>query len=125
MNFMKDYVAEFCSFDILFTQLFEIENILAKITYELFEAQILAEGPIEEPELGYVYFKKNTNQKEFFRALEKHLVPSKILHKFITNVSKSDAPEHMKNMFINHLKWYLEVRDWLYRAYLFISEYAN
>lgn len=47
INFLKDFVVEFCRPDIEFAQLFGTENVLVKITYELPEAQILAEGPIE------------------------------------------------------------------------------
>ena len=49
INFLKDHVAEFYRFEIAFSHLFGTENVLTKITYELSEAQILAEGPIEEP----------------------------------------------------------------------------
>lgn len=99
-NFFKDYEVEFCISDIEFEHMFGTEIILAKITYELPEAQILAEGSIEETKFGYIYLKKKINQKEFFRALDKHLVPSKILQKFNANTTKSDAAEHMKNKFI-------------------------
>ncbi|CAI9279506.1 unnamed protein product [Lactuca saligna] len=71
--------SEFCRPDIEFAHLFRTENILAKITYEMPEAQIWAEGPIKEPKFGYVYLKKKTNQKEFFKVLDKRLVPSMIL----------------------------------------------
>ena len=125
MNLLKDYVAEFCGSDIEFTHLIKTVNLLAKITYELPESQILAEGPIKEPDLGYVCLKKMTNRKEFFRVLDKHLVPSNILQNFIANAAKSDAPDPVKKKFVYHLKWYLEVRSWLHNAYLFISEDAN
>lgn len=108
MNFIKNYVAEFCQCDFNFTHVFGTEKILAKINYELPEAQVLVKRPIEEPNLGYVYLKKKTNKRDFFRVLEKHLVPSKILYKIIANATKSNAQEHVKNKFHNHLKWYLE-----------------
>lgn len=63
INFLKDYATEFHMSDIEFSHLFSTENVLAKITYELHEAQILAEIPIEEPGLGYVYLEKKTNGK--------------------------------------------------------------
>ena len=104
INLLKDYVVEFCRFDIELTHLFGTQKVLVKITCELPEAQILAAGPIEEPELGYVYLKKKTNIKYFLRVFDKNLIPSSILQKLITNVAKGDAPEHVKNKFINHLK---------------------
>lgn len=41
--------SEFCRSDIEFAHLFRTRNILAKISYEMSEAQILVEGPIKEP----------------------------------------------------------------------------
>lgn len=81
MNFLKDYIVEFSISYIEFAHLFGTESILESITTELLEAQILVEGPIEEPLLDYVYLKKKTNQKELLRFLDKHLVPTKILQK--------------------------------------------
>lgn len=46
-----------------FAHIFKTEIFLAKITNELPEAQILVEGPTEEPGLGYLYLKKKTNKK--------------------------------------------------------------
>ena len=83
--------------------MFGTEKVLAKISCELPEAQFLAEGPIEELKLGYIYLIKKTNKKEFFQVLDKNLVASSILQKFITNAAKSDAPENVKNKCINHL----------------------
>lgn len=81
---------------------------------------MLAEGPFKELELGYVYLKKMTDQKEFFRALDKHLVPAKILQNFISNTAKSDSSEHVKKKFIEYLRWYLKVRIWIYSVHLFM-----
>lgn len=61
-------------------------KIFTKITTKHPKAQILAEGPIVEPTLGYIYLTKKTNQKEFFQILDKHLVPSKILQNFISDI---------------------------------------
>lgn len=87
--------------------------------------EILAEGQIDEPMLGYVYMQRKTNKKDFFEVLDKHLVPSKALQKFIKNVAKLDAPENVKTKLISQVQWYLEVQDWLYRVYVFIKEEAN
>ena len=77
--FLKDYIAKFFRSDVEVDHIFGTENQLAKITTELPKALILTEGPIEEPELDYIYLKKKLNQKEFFRVMDKHLVPTKIL----------------------------------------------
>ena len=69
MNYLKDYVAEFCRCNFELAHLFGTEKFLAKIDYKLLEAEILAEGPINEPMLGYIYLQKKTNKKEFFRVL--------------------------------------------------------
>ena len=74
---------------------------------------------------GYVYLQKKTNKKDFFRVLDKHLVPSRFLQKFISNAAKSEAPEHVKTNFMSQLQWYLEVQNWLYRAHVFIQEEVN
>ena len=66
INLLKDYVSKFYRSDIEFAHVFRIENMLAKISCELLEAQILSEGPIEEPELGYIYMRKKTNRKDFY-----------------------------------------------------------
>ena len=97
--YLKDYVAEFCRCEFELDHLFEIEQFLAKIDYKMPEAEILVEGPIYEPVLGYVYLQK----KDFFHFLDKHLVPSKALKKFIKNAAKSDALEHVKSKFISQL----------------------
>lgn len=118
-------MAEFFRCDFELAHLFGTKKFLAKIDYKPPEAKILAEGPIDEPMLGYVYLENKTNKKDFFRFLDKHLVPSKALQKVITNASKSDSPEHVKNQFINQLQWYIEVRNWIYRAYVFNNEESN
>lgn len=125
MNFLKDYVVEFYRCDFELSALFETEKLLAKIDYKLSEAEILAEGPIDKHVLGYVYLQKNNNKKDNFRIIDKHLVPTNIIQKFITNAAKSKALEHIKHKFISKLQWYMEVRNWLYRAYLFINEKSN
>lgn len=103
----------------------ELKNFLAKIDYKLSIEESLAEGLTDEPVLGYGYMQKKNNKKDFFWVLEKHLVPTRILQKFIANATKSDAPEHVKRKFINQLQWYLDIWNWLYRAYVFINEVAN
>lgn len=79
MNYLKDYVVGFCRCDYKLAHLFRTEKFLAKLDYKLPEVELLAEGPINESVLGYVYFQKKTKTKDFFRVLDKHLVPSKIL----------------------------------------------
>lgn len=102
-----------------------IKNLLAKINTNLLVEQILAEGSIEEPELRFIYLKKARNQKEFFRVLDKHLVPTKILQKFISSATKSESLEHIKMKFIEHLQLYIKVRSWLQSAYLVVFEKAK
>lgn len=105
--------------------LFGTEKYLAKIDFVLPEAELLAEGPIDEPVLGFVHKQQKWNKKDFFRVLDKHLVPTKVLQKFISCVSKSKAPEHVKAKFMSQLQWYIEVREWLLRANTFLKEEAN
>ena len=111
MNFLKDYVVEFCRSYFELVRLFGTKKLLGKIDYKLLEAKILLEGHVEEPELGYVYLQRKTNKKYFFRVLDINLVPSKIIQKFIANAAMSDAPKHVKNKFINRNQRYLEVRN--------------
>ena len=125
LSFLKDYVVELCRCDFELAHLFGTKKFLAKIYFKLLEEEILDEGPIDESVLGFIYMQKKTNYKDFLRVLDKHLVPSKALWMFINHAAKSDAPEHVKNKFIIQLKWYLEVRDWLYMSYVFIKEEAN
>ena len=96
ISFLKDYISKYCRADVEFAHLFRTENLLARNSTELPEAQILTKGPIKEPEFGFVYLKKKINQKEFSRVLDKQLVPTKILQKIITNVAKSESSEHIK-----------------------------
>lgn len=63
MNYLKDYVAEFYRCDFQLAYLFKTKTFLAMINYKLPEADILAEGAINEPVLGYVYFKKEYKEK--------------------------------------------------------------
>lgn len=111
ISFPKYYIAEFCRSDIEFAHFFRMENILAKITTKLLKAQILAEGPIKQPELDYFYLKKKTNRKELFRVLDKDLVPIKMLQKFISNAAKRDSSEHVKKKFIDDIRCYIEVQS--------------
>ena len=66
MNYLQDYVAEFCRCDFELAHLFGTEYFLANIDYKLPKVEILAEGPIDEPVLGYVYMKKKANKKDLF-----------------------------------------------------------
>lgn len=61
LSFLKDYVAEFSRCDFELAHLFETEKFLANIDFNLPEAELLAEGRIDEPVLGYVYLQKKTN----------------------------------------------------------------
>lgn len=125
LSFLKDYVAEFSRRDFEVAHLYGTEQFVLKIDFILPEAELLADGPIEEHVLAFVYTTRKTNKKDCFRVLDKHLVPTKALKKFISRASKSDAPEHIKEKFVSQLTWYVEVREWLFRAYTFIKEEMN
>ena len=125
LSFLKDYVAEFCRCDFELAHLIRTEKYLVKIDFNLVEAEIMAEGPINEPVLGFVYLQRKTNKKYLCRVLDKHLVPTKVLQNFISRASKSEAPEHVEAKFISRLHWYIEVRYWLYQAYVFIKEESS
>ena len=79
LSFLKDYVAEFCRRDCELAQLFGTEDFVAKIEYVPQETELLAEGPIDDSILGFVYKTKKRNKKDFFRVLDKHLVPTTTL----------------------------------------------
>lgn len=113
LNFLKGYVAEFCRCDYELAHLFGTANFLAKIEITLPESNLLAKGPIDEPVLGFVYKPKKSSKKDFFWVLDKHLVPTKALQKFISRSSNSDAPDQVKEKFVSQLQWYIEVQDWL------------
>ena len=61
MNYLKDYVVEFCRCDFEVAHLIRTEKLLEKIDCKLPEAEILAEEPINEPILGDIYLEKKTN----------------------------------------------------------------
>lgn len=70
---MKYYVVEFYRSDAKFFSIFGTGKLFASINIELEEVELLNEGPIKDPELGYVFKKKNSNKKDFFRARHKYL----------------------------------------------------
>ena len=111
MNYLKEYFSEFCRCDFELAHLFGTKKLLAKIDYKLPEAETLAEPPIDELVQGYVYLQKNTNKKDFFWVLDKNLIPTRILQKFISNAANADTLEHVKIKFIGQLQWYLEERN--------------
>ena len=55
LSFLKDYVAKLCRCDYKLAHLFGTKNFLAKIDFVLQEVELLAEGPIDEPVLGFVF----------------------------------------------------------------------
>ena len=65
LSFLKDYVAEFCRCDYELTHLYGTEDCVVKIDFVLTEAELLADGPIDDPVLGFVNTTRNTN-KDFF-----------------------------------------------------------
>ena len=84
LSFLKDYVAEFFRCDYELAHLYETEDFVAKIDFVLTEAELLANGPIDDPVLGFVYTTKKANKKDFSLVLDKHPVPTKSLKKFIS-----------------------------------------
>lgn len=66
LNFPKDYVAEFCIADIDFVSLFGTDKLHDPMNIELDEVDLLDEGPIKDPELGYILKRKSSRKKEFF-----------------------------------------------------------
>lgn len=82
MNYLKDYVIQFCKCDFKSDHPFGTKKFLAKVDLKLPEAEILAERPIDEHGLGYVYLQKKTNKKDFFRVLDKHLDRPKAFQKW-------------------------------------------
>ena len=66
LSFLKDYVAEFCHCDFELAHVDRTEQFFSKINFVLLEAEILADGPIEEPVLGFVCTTRNTNKKDYF-----------------------------------------------------------
>ena len=101
LSFLNNYVAEFYKCDYELAHMFEIEKFLAKINFRLPKVEILAEGPIDEPVLGFVFHQRKTNQNDFFRVQDKHLFPTKTLQKFISWASKSRTPKRLKTKFIS------------------------
>ena len=55
LSFLKDYIAEFCRRDYELAHLYGTEQYVAKIDFVLSKAELLADGPIEEPVLGFVH----------------------------------------------------------------------
>lgn len=101
---------------------FKTNKTLSPISTDLEGIYLLKEGPIRDPKIGYVYMKKSWNKKDFFRVRDRHLVPTTILQKFISKTDKIDIPEEINNQFVKKHKWYIEVRSWMQKAYLFLFE---
>ena len=55
LSFLKDYVVEFFRHDYELAHLFRNEDFVGKIEYMLQEAELLDEGPIDDPVLVFVY----------------------------------------------------------------------
>lgn len=58
VNFLKDYIAVFCRSDFDFAPFFGIDKLLDLINIELAEVELLDEGPIGDPEVGFVFKKE-------------------------------------------------------------------
>lgn len=54
MNFLKVCVAEFSYSDVEFSPFFRTEMLLSPINIDIEEVDMLNEGPIIDPNLGYV-----------------------------------------------------------------------
>lgn len=70
---------EFSCLDINFSSLFGTKKLLSPFETELEEVDFPNEDPITDPELRYVYKKKNSDNKEFFRVAQKHQVHTNLL----------------------------------------------
>ena len=68
LSFLKDYVMKFCRCDFELAHLYGTEDFVAKITFILPEAELLEDGPIDDPVLGIFYTARNTN-KDFSVSL--------------------------------------------------------
>lgn len=58
LSFMKYYVVEFYRADAEFFSIFGTGKLFSSINIEWEEVELLNEGPIKDPELGYVFKKK-------------------------------------------------------------------
>lgn len=63
LSFLKDYITELRWSDVEFAPLFKTNNLLAPVDTSLEEIDLPNEGPISEPELWYMYKKKNFDKK--------------------------------------------------------------
>ena len=68
VNFLKYCIAEFNRSNVEFAPLFKTEKLLVPVDTELEEIDLLNEGPVSEPEFRYIYKRKNSEKKEFFKA---------------------------------------------------------
>ena len=66
LSFLKDYVAEFCRCDYELAHLYRTKDFVATTNFVLPEAEMLADGPINDPVLGFVYTTKKSNKKYCF-----------------------------------------------------------
>lgn len=105
--------------------MFKMENLLPPLNTGLEGIEHLSVYPIRELELGYVYKRKDIDKKEFFQVRKKHLVHTQVLKKFISRYAKSQASEKIKKGFIEQATWWIEVRAWLQKAYLFAFDSAT
>ncbi|CAI9290341.1 unnamed protein product [Lactuca saligna] len=95
-KFVKDYIVQIGRLDVEFSPLFNFEDRLTPFVTELEEIDLLKEGPISELVLGYIYKWKNSQNRKFFRARQKHLVHTSVLQKIIAKVAKPIASEQIK-----------------------------
>lgn len=120
LKFLKDYIAKFGRSDVEFAPLFKTENLLALVDTKMEKIDLLNKCLFPEPELGYIYKRKNSEKKKLFRDRQKHLVHTSVFQKIFPKTAKSHAFEQIKEWLIKQLSWWTEVRHWLQIAYLFV-----
>lgn len=77
-------------------------------------------GPPNDQELGFVYHHKGGSEKKLLKFRQKNLVINHVLEMFINCASQSSTSEQDMKNFIDPLKWWIEVRIWIYEAQYFV-----
>lgn len=123
--FLRDCLTEFTRMDVKLAPLFKTDNFLPPRNDELDKIKFLDVGSIGDLELGYIYKIHDLNKKKFYRVRQKHLTSTYVLKSFVSRTTKYQDPKEIKKKFIEQVSWWLEVREWMHKAYFFAFDYAT
>lgn len=104
LNFLKYYIVKFGQSYVEFVPLFKSEMLLALIDISLEEIDLLNECTVSEQEIGYIYKRNNSYNREFFQDGKKRLVHTSVPKKKISKTAKFEGSNQVKEKLIKQLK---------------------